>query len=84
MHANFLIEVRKDGQAARTQMQLAQKADPGLLDNYNIYVAQQLAKSLKRGRLQASAASSLHALNINVLCQQRDAAAGAAGLGSVT
>jgi hypothetical protein len=54
MHANFLIEVRKDGQAARTQMQLAQKANPSLLDNYNIYVAQQLAKSLKRGMLQAS------------------------------
>jgi hypothetical protein len=49
MHANFLIEVRKDGQAARTQMQLAQKSNPGLLDSYNIYVAQQLAKSLKRG-----------------------------------
>jgi hypothetical protein len=52
VHANFLIEVRKDGQAARTQMQLAQKANPSMLDNYNIYVAQQLAKSLKRGILQ--------------------------------
>jgi hypothetical protein len=52
MHANFLIEVCKDGQAARTQMQLAQKANPSMLDNYNIYVAQQLAKSLKRGMLQ--------------------------------
>lgn len=49
IYANFLIEVRKDGQAARTQMQLAQKANPTLLDNYNIYVAQQLAKLLKRG-----------------------------------
>jgi hypothetical protein len=49
MHANFLIEVRKDGQAARTQMQQAQKASPSLLDNYNIFVAQQLAKALKRG-----------------------------------
>uniref|UniRef100_A0A383VUJ6 PAS domain-containing protein n=1 Tax=Tetradesmus obliquus TaxID=3088 RepID=A0A383VUJ6_TETOB len=48
VHANFLIEVRKDGQAARTQMQLAIKANPSLLDNYNIFVAQQLAKALKR------------------------------------
>lgn len=49
MYASFLIEARKDGQAARTQLQLAQKAAPSLLDNYNIYVAQQLAKQLKRG-----------------------------------
>jgi hypothetical protein len=48
-YSNFLIKVRKDGQAARTQMQLAQKADPSLLDNYSIYVAQQLAKAVKRG-----------------------------------
>jgi hypothetical protein len=53
MHANFLVEVRKDGQAARTQMQLAQKANPSLLDNYNIYVVQQLAKGLKRGNRSA-------------------------------
>lgn len=49
MYSNFMIEARKDGQAARTQLQLAQKANPSLLDNYNIYVAQQLAKQLKRG-----------------------------------
>lgn len=51
MYANFLIEVRKDGQAARTQLQLAQKANPTFLDNLNIYMAQQLAKQLKRGGL---------------------------------
>jgi hypothetical protein len=49
MYASFMIEAKKDGQAARTQLQLAQKANPSLLDNYNIYVAQQLAKQLKRG-----------------------------------
>lgn len=49
MYASFMIEARKDGQAARTQLQLAQKASPSLLDNYNIFVAQQLAKQLKRG-----------------------------------
>ena len=49
MYASFMIEARKDGQAARTQLQLAQKANPNVLDTYNIYVAQQLAKQLKRG-----------------------------------
>ena len=49
MYANFLIEVPKDGQAARTQMQLAAKATPGVMDAYNIFVTQQLAKLLKRG-----------------------------------
>lgn len=49
MLTNYLVEVCKDGQAARTQLQLAQKAAPSLLDQFNIYVAQQLAKSLKRG-----------------------------------
>jgi hypothetical protein len=48
MYANFLI-VHKSGQAARTQMQMAQRAHPSLLGMYNIYVAQQLAKQLKRG-----------------------------------
>jgi hypothetical protein len=50
MYASFLIEARKDGQASRTQLQLAQKASPSLLDNYAIYVTQQLAKQLKRGK----------------------------------
>lgn len=49
MYVSFLIEARKDGQGARTQLQLAQKASPSLLDNYNIYVEQQLSKQLKRG-----------------------------------
>jgi hypothetical protein len=49
MYTSFLIEACKDGQAARTQLQLAQKANPSLLDNFNIYVAQQVAKQLRRG-----------------------------------
>lgn len=49
MFTNYLVEVRKDGQGARTQLQLAQKAAPSLLDQFNIYTAQQLAKQLKRG-----------------------------------
>lgn len=47
LFANFIIEVRKDGQAARTQLQLAVKANPTLLDRYFIYVAQETAKKLK-------------------------------------
>jgi hypothetical protein len=50
MHANFLIEVHKDGQAAHTQIQLAQKANPGLLDCYSVYAAQQLSKKLQKGK----------------------------------
>ena len=50
MYTKFLVEVRKDGQAARTQLQLAQKVNPSMLDQFNIYVAQQLAKLLKRGK----------------------------------
>lgn len=48
MYANFLI-VHSNGQAARTHMQMAQRAHPSLLGLYNIFVAQQLAKQLKRG-----------------------------------
>jgi hypothetical protein len=49
MYASYMIESRKDGQAARTQLQLAQKANPNMLDTHTIYVAEQLAKQLKRG-----------------------------------
>ena len=49
MYASYMIVARKDGQAARTQLQLAQKANPSILDTYYIYIAQQLAKQLKRG-----------------------------------
>jgi len=59
IYASFLIEARKDGQAARTQLQLAQKASPSILDNYNIYVAQQLSKQLKRGEKYAVRSGSL-------------------------
>lgn len=32
LYSNFIIETRRDGQAARTQLQLAIKASPSLLD----------------------------------------------------
>lgn len=47
VYSNFIVETRRDGQAARTQLQLAQKANPNLLDRYFIYVAQETAKKLK-------------------------------------
>lgn len=34
LYANFLISAKKDVQAARTQLQLAQKAGPGLVERY--------------------------------------------------
>jgi hypothetical protein len=39
--------VRKDGQAARTQIQLATKNSPSLVERYFIYVSQDVAKKLK-------------------------------------
>jgi hypothetical protein len=47
LYANFLIEARKDGQASRTQLQLAVKNAPGAIERYFIYVSQELAKKLK-------------------------------------
>lgn len=49
MYANYLLDVKKDGQAARTQLQLAQKASPSLLQGYSMYAAQRLAKQLHKG-----------------------------------
>ncbi len=34
LYANFLLEVRKDGPASRTQLQLASKLAPGLVERY--------------------------------------------------
>lgn len=47
LYANFLIEVRKDGQGARTQLQLAAKNNPTFIDRYFIYVGGELAKKMK-------------------------------------
>jgi hypothetical protein len=41
------LQVRKDGQGARTQIQLASKNSPGLIERYFIYVSQDVAKKLK-------------------------------------
>ena len=39
LYANFLISAKKDVQAARTQLQLAQKAGPGLVQRYVSHLA---------------------------------------------
>lgn len=49
LYAHYLIQVHKDGQAATTTLQQAQKLHPSLLDRYNMYVAQQLGKGLRAG-----------------------------------
>ena len=36
LYANFLLEVRKDGPAARTQLQLASKHSPNLVYRYQV------------------------------------------------
>jgi hypothetical protein len=41
------LQVRKDGQGARTQIQLATKSSPSLVERYFIYVSQDVAKKLK-------------------------------------
>jgi hypothetical protein len=41
------MQVRKDGQGARTQIQLATKNSPSLVERYFIYVSQDVAKKLK-------------------------------------
>ena len=36
LFANFLLEVRKDGPAARTHLQLAGKYSPSLVERYQV------------------------------------------------
>eukprot|EP00775_Hariotina_reticulata_P003514 gene3514-3784_t len=47
LYSNFIVEVRKDGSAARTQLQLAAKAGPNMLDRYFIYISQEVVKKIK-------------------------------------
>lgn len=46
-YANFLLSAKKDGQAARTQLQLAAQSSPTWLQRYFIYVSQEYAKKIK-------------------------------------
>lgn len=47
LYSNFILESRKDAQAARTQLQLAAKNSPGMIERYLIYVSQKYAARLK-------------------------------------
>eukprot|EP00775_Hariotina_reticulata_P001355 gene1355-1696_t len=47
LYSNFLTEVRKDGSSARTQLQLAAKAGPNMLDRYFIYISQEAVRRIK-------------------------------------
>ncbi|KAG2497251.1 hypothetical protein HYH03_004835 [Edaphochlamys debaryana] len=47
LYANFLLEVRKDGPASRTQLQLASKHSPSLIERYQIFCTSEASKRLK-------------------------------------
>ncbi|PNW74156.1 hypothetical protein CHLRE_13g587550v5 [Chlamydomonas reinhardtii] len=47
LYANFLLEVRKDAPAARTQLQLALKHMPTLVQRYQIFCTGEASKRLK-------------------------------------
>ncbi|KAG2497227.1 hypothetical protein HYH03_004816 [Edaphochlamys debaryana] len=47
LYANFLLEVRKDGPASRTQLQLASKHSPSLIERYQIFCTGEASKRLK-------------------------------------
>ncbi|KAG2423294.1 hypothetical protein HXX76_015443 [Chlamydomonas incerta] len=47
LYANFLLEVRKDGPASRTQLQLAGKHAPGMVERYQIFCTNEASKRLK-------------------------------------
>ncbi|GFR46156.1 hypothetical protein Agub_g7683, partial [Astrephomene gubernaculifera] len=47
LYANFMLEVHKDGPAARTQLQLAGKQAPGLVEKYQVFCTNEASKRLK-------------------------------------
>ncbi|KAG2446966.1 hypothetical protein HYH02_008120 [Chlamydomonas schloesseri] len=47
LFANFMLEVRKDGPAARTHLQLAGKYSPSVVERYQIYCTNEASKKLK-------------------------------------
>ncbi|GFR45040.1 hypothetical protein Agub_g6410 [Astrephomene gubernaculifera] len=47
LYANFLLEVRKDGPAARTHLQLASKHTPTLVERYQVYCTMEASKRQK-------------------------------------
>ncbi|KAG2450421.1 hypothetical protein HYH02_004923 [Chlamydomonas schloesseri] len=47
LYANFLLEVKKDGPASRTQLQLAAKHGPSFIERYQIFCTGEASKKLK-------------------------------------
>ncbi|KAG2482499.1 hypothetical protein HYH03_018574 [Edaphochlamys debaryana] len=47
LYSNFVLEVKKDGPASRTQLQLAAKASPNFVQRYQIFCTQEASKRLK-------------------------------------
>lgn len=47
LYANFLMEVRKDGPASRTQLQIAAKHAPPLIERYQIFCTIERSKALR-------------------------------------
>eukprot|EP00775_Hariotina_reticulata_P003511 gene3511-3781_t len=47
LYSYFIVEVRHDSSAARTQLQLAAKSGPTLLDRYFIYIGQEVIRNIK-------------------------------------
>ncbi|EFJ47903.1 hypothetical protein VOLCADRAFT_104960 [Volvox carteri f. nagariensis] len=47
LYANFVLEVRKDGPASRTQLQLAAKHSPDIIQRYQIFCTYEASKRLK-------------------------------------
>jgi hypothetical protein len=47
MHANYIIEVNRDGQAARAALQSAAKLNPSFIERYFIYCCQEMVKHLR-------------------------------------
>lgn len=72
--ASFMLEARADGQGARTQLQLAQKNNPSLIETYSIYACQQLAKKLqpREGFVCVMCCLAIrHYWVVTLLCMQR-------------
>ncbi|GFR42352.1 hypothetical protein Agub_g3047, partial [Astrephomene gubernaculifera] len=50
LHANFLLHVRRDGPAARTQLQLAARHSPSLVERYQVFCTDEASKRLQDGK----------------------------------
>lgn len=73
MYASLLMQMDRDGQAAHTTLQLAQKANTSVFERMQIYMAQHLEKNIKRGKscsLGKVARSELEHVCLNQVSRQ--------------